>query len=219
MTPAAVVFDLDGTLIHSAPDIHAAANVALRALGRAPLPLETVTGFIGNGVRVLIERCLAATGGGDAATQAAALAAFMAAYDADPATLTRPYPGVPEALDALAAAGVPMAVCTNKPQDFAAEVLGRLGLAPRFSALVGGGAGHAMKPDPAGLFACLAALGVPPGRAVYVGDSETDAATARNARVRFALFTGGYRHAPAESLGADLMFDRFADLPRCLTGR
>ncbi|MFN3644747.1 MAG: phosphoglycolate phosphatase, partial [Gemmobacter sp.] len=209
---SAAVFDLDGTLIHSAPDIHAAAMVALAAIGRPALSLETVTGFVGNGVAVLMRRCLDATGGGDDALHAAALARFMAAYDADPATLTRPYPGVPAALAALAAAGVPMAVCTNKPQDFAAAILRDLGMAGHFPVLVGGGAGHPMKPDPAGLFDCLRRLGADPGRALYIGDSETDAATARNAGLRFALFTGGYRHAPAESLGADLLFDRFDDL-------
>jgi phosphoglycolate phosphatase len=213
MRPAAVVFDLDGTLVHSAPDIHAAACAALAALGRPPLDLATVTGFVGNGTAVLMRRCLDATGGGDAALHAAALAQFSAAYAADPATLTRPYPGVEGALAALAAAGVPMAVCTNKPQALAAAVLERLGLNPPFALLVGGGAGHPLKPDPAGLLDCIARLGATPATALYVGDSETDAATARAAAVRFALFAGGYRHAPVAGLGADLIFDRFDRLP------
>jgi phosphoglycolate phosphatase len=208
----AVVFDLDGTLVHSAPDIHAAANAALAGLGRPALGIETVTGFIGNGARVMMRRCLDATGGGDASLEAEGLARFMAAYEAAPAALTRPYPGVIAALEALATARVPMAVCTNKPAGLAAAILAALGLARHFPVLVGGGAGLPLKPDPAGLLHCIAQLGADSASALYVGDSETDVATARNAGVRLALFTGGYRKAPAEALGADDLFDRFEDL-------
>jgi phosphoglycolate phosphatase len=208
----AVVFDLDGTLIHSRPDIHAAANAALVGLGRPTLGIEAVTGFIGNGAQVLMRRCLEATGGA-AGLEEAAVARFMAAYAAAPAALTRPYPGVVAALEALAEAGLPMAVCTNKPQDLSAAILDALDLARFFPVLIGGGGDHPLKPDPAGLLAAIERLGGDPATALFVGDSETDAETARSGGLRFALFTGGYRKAPAESLGADHLFDHFDALP------
>ncbi|MDT8344365.1 MAG: phosphoglycolate phosphatase [Thermohalobaculum sp.] len=206
----AVVFDLDGTLVDSAPDIHAAANVMLAALGRAPLDLGRVTSFVGNGVAKLVERCLDATGGADAALGAHAFGIFREAYHAAPASLTRPYPGVEAALDALAGAGCRLGLCTNKPEGPTRQVLDALGLARHFGAVVGGDTLAVMKPDPAPLRLCLDRLGA--GPALYVGDSETDAATARAAGLPFALFTRGYRKSPVESFEAVLAFDDFAAL-------
>ncbi|MEO1459590.1 MAG: HAD family hydrolase, partial [Pseudomonadota bacterium] len=133
----AVVFDLDGTLVESAPDLHAAAVRMLAGLGRPALDLATVTGFVGNGVGKLVERCLVATGGEDG-LQAEALAAFHRHYAAAPTALTRPYEGVADALAALAAAGLPLGVCTNKPEAMARRVLTDLDLAAPFGAVVGG---------------------------------------------------------------------------------
>jgi phosphoglycolate phosphatase len=209
-TAPAVIFDLDGTLVDSVPDLHAASAAMLRGLGRAPLPLDEVRGFVGNGVARLVERCLAATGGADAVLRAEARALFDAAYIRDIATLTRPYDGVEAALDALAARGCRLGVCTNKPEAMAAEVLAGLGLAPRIAALVGGDTAGALKPDPAPLRLCHARLGG--GPVLFVGDSETDAASATAAGAPFALFTGGYRKSPVESFEMVLAFDDFADL-------
>jgi phosphoglycolate phosphatase len=210
----AVAFDLDGTLIDSAPDIHAAAAAMLAALGRPAPSVAAVTGFVGNGVARLVARCLDATGGGgaDAALHARALALFEDAYEAAPAALARPYPGVLAALDAFAAEGLALGVCTNKPQKVAEATLAALDLARCFGALVGGGAGVALKPDPAPLRLTLARLGAAPEAALFVGDSEIDAETARAADVPFALFTEGYRKSPVEALAPAFAFADFARL-------
>lgn len=209
----AVVFDLDGTLLHSAPDLHAAAEDMLEGLGRRRLDLAAVTSFIGNGVPTLVRRCLDATGGADDAVHAAALARFLAAYNAAPTTLTRPYDGVTKALAVLQGAGLALGVCTNKPEGVAREILAELGLARFFGAVTGGDTLPVMKPDPAPLHHCLAALGADASAALYVGDSETDDTTAHAAAIGFALYTGGYRKTPVEAFRTVFVFDDFRDLP------
>ena len=209
MSLRAAVFDLDGTLIDSAPALNHAVNGMLADLGRAPLDLARTTAFIGNGVAKLVERALAATGGG----APGARALFDARYAATPAALTTVFPGVAEALAALRARGLRLGVCTNKPQGPAEKVLAETGLAEFFDATVGGREGAALKPDPAPLRLCLESLGADPAAALFVGDSEIDAETARAAGVRFALFTLGYRKTPAEALPALWRFDAFAALP------
>ena len=206
----AVVFDLDGTLIHSAPSLHHAVAAMLADLERPAVTLAQVTGFIGNGVGKLVERSLAATGGDDASGRARAL--FDAHYAAAPPELTTLYPGARAALESLRASGLRLGLCTNKPQRPAEKALAELGLTALFDAVVGGDA-VALKPDPAPLRLCLSRLGADTDTAVYVGDSETDAATARAAAAPFALYTQGYRSAPVETLGAAFAFDDFAALP------
>lgn len=209
----AVVFDLDGTLIDSAPDIHAAVGETLLGVGQPPLPLPTVRGFIGNGVPALIEQVMAARGIAPAPGAHERLCeAFMGHYMAAPTALTRPYPGVVEALAALAGDGLRLGVCTNKPEAATRAILGDLGLADAFEAVVGGDSLPVRKPDPAPLLAAAERLG--DSRALYVGDSEVDAETARRADLRFLLFLGGYRHAPPEALPHDAAFDDFRALPR-----
>ncbi len=208
--PPRIIFDLDGTLIDSAPDLHAAANVMLRALGRDEITLAQAVSFIGNGVAKLVERCLDATGGADRVTNEAALARFMMAYDADPVTLTTTYPGVRSALTDLCAAGFAMGLCTNKPEEPARDILRRMGLAQYFDAVIGGDTVGALKPDPASLFACGEALGE--GPLVYVGDSETDAATAEAAGVPFLLYTKGYRKSAPAAIPHAAAFDKFEAL-------
>ncbi|MEL7346780.1 MAG: phosphoglycolate phosphatase [Pseudomonadota bacterium] len=197
----AVIFDLDGTLVHSAPDIHAAANRMLADVGRPALPLEDVTRFIGNGTAKLVERCLVATGGvGDA--QAVALATYRRHFDPVHATLTRPYPGAVQCLEALSAAGLPLGLCTNRPEGSARGLLAKLALDRHFAVVVGGDTTQALKPDPTPLNACLQGLGADGRDAVFVGDSETDAETAHRAAIPFALFTGGYRKQPVAAVAA-----------------
>lgn len=205
----AVVFDLDGTLIDSAPDIRAIANAVLAAEGAAPLTLAETRSFIGHGTATFIARMIAARDLPETRT-GRLHAAFLDRYD-DAHDLTAVYPGVDEALDALARAGMLLGICTNKPLRATRAVLDRLGLAARFVAVIGGDSLSVTKPHPAPLCLALETLGA--GPAVYVGDSEVDHQTASAARVPFALFTGGYRKAPVEAFEGARPFDHHAALP------
>lgn len=205
-----MIFDLDGTLVDSVPDIRAAALTMLLEAGRAELEADLVRSFVGNGVEKLVERCLDATGGYDAPQKAAALASFHAAYAQKPAELSKAYPGVEEMLAGLQAAGWALGVATNKPIALSEAVLGQLGLRDYFRCVYGGDSLKVMKPDPAPLHAAIAGAGG--GEAVFVGDSETDEATAQNAGVPFWFFTGGYRKKPAEAFTADFRFDHHSKL-------
>jgi phosphoglycolate phosphatase len=207
----ALVFDLDGTLIDSAPDIHACANKIFENNGLQPFAFEVVKGFIGNGVGVLVSRLLQSRGlAGDGALHAAMVADFVNIYE-EAFDLTQLYPGALDALDDLAAAGHPLGICTNKPEVPARAALRHFGLDRHMRVVIGGDSLPQRKPDPAPLLAALASLGS--RRALFVGDSEVDAATAHAAGVSLALYTEGYRKAPADSLGAKLVFDDFRALP------
>lgn len=206
-----LVFDLDGTLIDSAPQIHAAANIVFANKGFSPLSQDTVRGFIGNGVGVLISRSMAHLGiDPDAALHAELVARFVRIYE-EAFDLTTLYPGVSTALTELSAAGRRLAICTNKPLGPTRAVLHHFGLSELFPVVIGGDSLPQRKPDPAPLRAALQALG--PGKALFIGDSEVDAETARAAGVPLVLFSGGYRKTAAETLGATIIFDDHAALP------
>lgn len=207
----ALIFDLDGTLIHSAPDIHAAANAVAAPRGIAPYTLDEITGFIGSGVAVLIARMLRARGLPDAGDLHVALARDFAALYEGAVGLTHPYPGVLSALSVLSAAGYPMALCTNKPVAPARSVLAHLGMEAHFAVLVGGDSLPVKKPDPAPLRVAAAALGAP--RAMFVGDSEVDAETADRAGLPFLLFTQGYRHTAIADLPHAASFEDWSAFP------
>lgn len=205
-----LVFDLDGTLVDSAPDIRAAVNRMLAGEGMDPLDLPTVTGFVGNGMPKLVERVMAAKGI-DPARHQELTRLTLEHYNASPSALTRPYPGVPQALATLEAAGHRLAVCTNKPEAPARAILADLGLAGHFPVVVGGDTLPVRKPDPAPALACIEALGG--GPAAFVGDSEVDAETAKAAGLPFYLFTEGYRKSPVAALPHRAAFSDFAELP------
>ena len=187
--PRCAVFDLDGTLVDSAPDIHAALD---RLMARRRLPgfeRAEVVGMIGDGVRVLLERAHAARG---ITLDEASFDHFMTDYEANAAVLTQPFAGIPELLNALQASGWRLAVCTNKPEAAARVLLSGLGLDRHFSALGGGDSSPMRKPDPGHLRATLAAAGAAPDQAVMIGDHANDMLAARGAGVR-AIFAGwGY---------------------------
>lgn len=208
----ALAFDLDGTLIDSAPEIHLAALDVLRAEGLPDLDFATVKGFIGRGVPDLIGRMLGHLSAADPSRQARMAAAFMGGYEGKVGATTA-YPGARAALTALAAQGAALGLCTNKPHGATMAVVAHFGLGP-FAAVVGGDTLPVRKPDPAPLVACLAALGRP--RVLFVGDSEVDAETAARAGVPFALYTEGYRHGSPEALAPAFAFSDWAAFPAAL---
>lgn len=211
---AAIIFDLDGTLVDSAPDIHAAANRMLEEQGQPPLPLTVIKSFIGNGVAVLVARVKAHCH--LAAPHEALLERFMHHYNAEPVTLTRLYPNVAESLAALADSGHRLGLCTNKPAAPARHILESFGIAGHFAALVGGDSLPQRKPDPAPLRAALSDLGG--GPALFVGDSEVDAETAEASALPFVLFTLGYRKSDITAIRHDAAFADFAALPELVPG-
>jgi phosphoglycolate phosphatase len=184
-----VVFDLDGTLVDSAPDLHAALDRLMAARGLPGFAPAEVIGMIGDGARALVEKALAARG---LPFEEAALGAFLEDYGAHAAIATRPFPGIPEALEELAEAGWRIAVCTNKPEAPARALLRSLGLIGHVAVLTGGDSFATRKPDPAPLLGTLALAGGSAGSSVMVGDHHNDIAAARAARMP-CLFVGwGY---------------------------
>ncbi|MCB2053285.1 MAG: phosphoglycolate phosphatase [Geminicoccaceae bacterium] len=213
----ALIFDLDGTLIDSVPDIAAAIGRRLRAAGLEPLPIERTASFVGQGTRRLVERAFAHRGRPlDARELDRRQAEFEADYARHCAVKTRPYPEVAETLAELARLHCRMAVCTNKPEAISRDVLAALDLSRYFGAVVGGDTCAARKPDPEPLFACARALDVEPGRCIYVGDSLTDAETARRASMRLILVSYGYESAALDAQGAVAVLERFGRLVEVL---
>lgn len=206
-----IVFDLDGTLIDSAPDIHACVNAVLRHHHVDPLPLPRVRSFIGGGVELLWSRIIAACAI-DPMHRPALIAAFMARYH-DATALTRMFPSVLEALGRLADAGHPMAICTNKPMGPTLKVLEHFGLTRLFPVVVGGDTLPQKKPDPAPLRLALERIGAGADHAIFVGDSEFDAHCAAAVPIPFLLYSGGYRLSPVTDLPHTGLFDHFDQLP------
>lgn len=206
-----IIFDLDGTLLDSAPDIQATANTVLTQRGLPPVTLAQTRSFIGSGAGAFVDRMIAAVGlRTDQAGRDRIEAEFIAIYESAHA-LTRIYPGVVAALDRLARAGWRLGLCTNKPMGPTRAVLEHFGLSAHFAAVAGGDTLPVRKPDPAPLHHVHAALGG--GPAVYVGDSEVDAQTALAAGIPFALFTEGYRHGALSEIPHQVHFSCYTTLP------
>ncbi|MGH7023569.1 MAG: phosphoglycolate phosphatase [Caulobacteraceae bacterium] len=215
---ATIVFDLDGTLVDTAPDILETTNALLADEGLPPLTLDKVRVLIGHGPRPLLARGFEAAGEALSEPRLADMAErFAALYRARIAALSRPFPGAVAALDALAAAGARLAICTNKPTELSRALLAALGLEARFAAVVGPDLAGAAKPDPAHLIAAIAHAGGQIDRAVMVGDSVSDAAAARGADVPIILVDHGYTDIPAAGLAPDILIGHFDELaPACI---
>jgi phosphoglycolate phosphatase len=214
--PPLIVFDLDGTLVDSAPDLIDALNVVLAREGLGPLPVEIARKFVGRGGRALIRQGFAASGRdiGDSHLETV-FAAFIAHYERHLTDKTVFYDGVDAALDRLAAAGHRFAVCTNKFERPARLLLQQLGRADRFAAIVGQDTFPVSKPNGAVLRLTIEKAGGDPARAIMVGDTITDVATARDAGLPVVVVDFGYAPELAE-LQADRTISHFRELPRAV---
>ncbi len=211
--PQAVLFDLDGTLVDSAPDIHAALNETLASYGEPPFTLEAVTRMVGRGVPVLIERAWDGLGKSiDPAERDRVVDRFLAIYEPRATELTTLTAGASEATRALVDAGTPIGVVTNKPEAATREILGHFGLSELMQVVVGGDAGPAKKPEPGLLLLACERLGLAVDQVVFVGDSENDVAAAKAAGMAVVVLRGGYTSIAADDLGADAVVDRLDGL-------
>jgi phosphoglycolate phosphatase len=208
MPPRAVLFDLDGTLLDSAPDLAAAANAMLAELGLPARDPAVIATYIGQGIPRLVERTLtgALAGAADPDLLARALPIYERHYAHESGRRTVAYPGVVDGLRALGVAGLPLAVITNKAERFTVDLLQRTGLAAFFGVLVCGDTVARRKPAPEPVLAACARLGVAPADALMIGDSANDVAAARAAGCPVWCVPYGYNEGrPPESLDCDLL--------------
>lgn len=208
-----IAFDLDGTLVETAPDLIAAVNQTLCGAGVAPLPFEAARPLISRGARGMLEHGFAQSRAADPAGQADLLfPRFLARYEDHVADQSRPFPGAPAALAALRTAGASLIVCTNKPTQLAAQLLDQLGLHRWFDGISGPDSVSARKPDPAHLREAVATSGGQLESTIFVGDSDVDARCARAAGVPLVLVTFGYSEVPPEQLAPDALIGHFDEL-------
>ena len=213
--PPALIFDLDGTLADTAPDLLGATNAVLAAKGRPLLDLGHLRHMVGFGARALIAQAMEASGAPVTEVDMPPLVdIFIAHYTAHIADGSRLFPGVGETLAALKAQGARMAMLTNKPQELTDLLLPRLGLDGMFAAVYGAGRQSYTKPDPRIFHEVVSDCGG--GPAVMIGDSITDLNTARAAGAPCILVSYGFTPVPAKELGADLVLDDFVQLPQAL---
>jgi phosphoglycolate phosphatase len=214
-----VVFDLDGTLVDTAPDLIEALNVAFAREGLPPVAYAEARNMIGGGARRMIENALKHEGRalpGGAVDRM--FDGFIAHYAAHIADRSRPFPGLERALDGLAADGCRLAVCTNKLEGLSRQLLDALGLSRRFVAICGQDTFRVQKPDPEILRQTIQAAGGEVGRAVMVGDSGTDIATARAAGIPVVAVDFGYSETPITQLRPDRLISHFDDLAAAVLG-
>ncbi len=209
-----IAFDLDGTLVDSAPDLIGTLNTILAEHGHEPLPLASARDMIGRGAKALLERGFTAAGATiEEAHMPGLFEQFLAIYLARIADESRPYEGLEAALDDLAADGATFVVCTNKRTDLAVALMDAVGLSPRFAAIVGPDLAPAAKPDASHLLTAIARGGGDPARALMVGDSISDAGAGRAAGVPVVLVSFGYTEIPVADLPHDALVDHCRDLP------
>jgi phosphoglycolate phosphatase len=214
LSGATIVFDLDGTIVDTAPDLAAALDVALALEGLPPLSTDETRPLIGGGVGALLRRGLAHNRHAVSAERFDVLAAaFLQSYIDNIAVASRPFPGLSAMLDALGEAGAWSAICTNKRADLACTLLAALGIDGRFRAICGGDTFAAHKPDPMHLTGTIERAGGTPDAAVMVGDSAADLGAARAAGIPVILVDYGYTDVPAADLGGDALVSRLAEVP------
>ena len=212
-----IVFDLDGTLIDTAPDLLETLNFILAEHGLPAVPYQTARPLIGGGARGMIERALIVDGRNAAPADVDLLyTAFIAHYAAHIAERSRPFPQLVPTLDRLAAAGYRLAVCTNKLEWLSKRLLDMLGLSARFAAICGQDTFGVQKPDPRIFWQTVIRAGGAPSRALMVGDSITDIRTARAAKAPIIAVDFGYTDVPIASLGPDRVIGSFAELPSAI---
>tara|TARA_B100001123_G_scaffold151739_1_gene175466 strand:- start:95 stop:757 length:663 start_codon:yes stop_codon:yes gene_type:complete len=214
--PNALVFDLDGTLVDTAPDLAGALNAVLAAAERKTLEISDVRPLMTQGAVALIREGFKITGAPlDETKLELARSMFLDHYGTNIAANSKPFPGVPETLETLATVNT-LGVCTNKPEKLSIELLNALNLSKFFSAIVGGDSLSVRKPDPHHLWATIEAINATPAETVMIGDSTNDVETARDAGVPIVAVSYGYRDRPAEMLDADIVIDSFSELPNAL---
>jgi phosphoglycolate phosphatase len=213
MKPA-LIFDLDGTLVDTAPDLLEALNFALAREGRPPVDPEELRRLVGRGARVLISEAFKmAVGPADPGAAERMFSSFIEHYRDHIADQSRPFPGVVETLEAQKAEGARLGVLTNKPHDLTLKLLDALGLSPLFEAVYGQGRKPYFKPDPRIFEDIVAEMGGRGPGALMIGDSISDVEVARAAGAPVLLVSFGYTPEPARTLGADAVVDDFRDIP------
>lgn len=213
-----IAFDLDGTLVDTAPDLLGALNHVLGEAGLAPVDLPTIATLIGNGARAMMEKGFGVQGVTlPAAEMDAAFDRFIAYYVDNIAVGSRPFDGCSEALDALLETGATLCVCTNKRQGLSEQLLEELGLSGRFAAVLGADRATNRKPHQDHVFEAIAAAGGKPERALFVGDSRTDERAARNAGLPFLFVTFGYEAEAIEDIAPDSVIGHYSELVPALS--
>ena len=213
-----VVFDLDGTLVDTAPDLLNALNHVLSHAGLETVDLQTVAGMIGHGAKAMIRKGMEHQGKAPGELELEDLfARFLVYYSDHIAVGSRPFDRAPEILDELAAAGAILSVCTNKKQLLSDQLLDALGLSPRFASIIGADSVPSKKPDGDHIVRAVLAAGGNPSRAVMVGDSRTDERAARNAGLPFIFVPFGYEAESVEAIGADAVVSHYSLLPSAIS--
>lgn len=212
-TDHTIIFDLDGTLVDTAPDLCRALNHVLEKHRRPTVDEETVRAYVGRGALKLIERGI--SDGGEPLDRAVLKeleADFLIHYQANIARQSRPFPGAVDALTAFSDRGARLGVCTNKREALSRQLLQALDLLRFFPAVLGADTLDVRKPDPAHILETVKRLGGDPKKSVMVGDSETDVEAARNAGVPIVVVSFGYTSQSPDKLGGDRLIDHFSEL-------
>jgi phosphoglycolate phosphatase len=218
MSAPTIVFDLDGTLVDTAPDLVATLNTIFEREGFTPLPYESARNLVGGGAKAMIARALRAEGRTVSSKKMDQLfTAFLSHYSEHIADQSRPFPGLTDALDELATRGCRFAVCTNKLEALSVQLLDKLRLTDRFIAICGQDTFGIQKPDPEVLRRTVGAAGGNLDKAVMVGDSITDISTARAASVPVIAVDFGYSERPVAKFAPDRIISHFAELPASIT--